>query len=91
MPDHERAAEVLQAVDDDHDAMVEALAALVRIPSLTGSDAEHEALAAVAADLVADGLDVDLWQLPAGRPAGGLRLPGRPRSTGTRPGASSAA
>jgi acetylornithine deacetylase len=64
MPDHERAAEVLQAVDDDRDAMVEALAALVRIPSLTGSDAEHEALAAVAADLVADGLDVDLWQLP---------------------------
>jgi len=64
MPDHERTAKVLQAVDDDHDAMVEALAALVRIPSLTGSDAEHEALAAVAADLVADGLDVDLWQLP---------------------------
>jgi acetylornithine deacetylase len=57
---------VLEAVDAEVDAMVAALARLVRVPSLTGSAAEHELVALLAADLAADGLDVDHWRLPLG-------------------------
>ena len=39
------------------------LAALIRIPSLTGSDAESDAQAWTAARLERLGLDVDHWQL----------------------------
>ncbi|HET6954293.1 MAG TPA: ArgE/DapE family deacylase [Acidimicrobiales bacterium] len=64
MPVTDPEAAVLRAVDDDVVRMVAALAALVRIPSLTGSAGEHEALALLATDLAADGLEVDHWALP---------------------------
>lgn len=52
------------AVAADRDAMVACLSELVRIPSVTGTDAEHEAQAAMARWLADDGLDVDHWRLP---------------------------
>jgi acetylornithine deacetylase len=58
------APRVLDAVDADGDAMVEALGDLVRTPSVTGTDAEHDAQAALAAALSSDGLEVDHWALP---------------------------
>lgn len=44
--------------------MVAALSALVQVPSTTGTAAEHEAQALMAAALAADGLEVDHWELP---------------------------
>lgn len=55
---------VLDEVSAQRDAMVTALAELVRVPSQTGTAAEHEAQAGFAADLATDGLDVDHWELP---------------------------
>jgi acetylornithine deacetylase len=55
---------VLQAVDDDTEAMVAHLAEVIRVPSVSGADAEHELQAVLAAHLAADGLDVDHWRLP---------------------------
>lgn len=54
---------VLQAVDASTDAMIAMLADLVAIPSLTGTDAEHEAQAWFARRLQSIGLDVDHWQI----------------------------
>ena len=67
---------VLTAIDDDTAAMVDALAALVRIPSVTGSDAEHEAQRAMAAALAADGLEVDHWSLPLAELVADPEFPG---------------
>jgi acetylornithine deacetylase len=55
---------VAEAIDADAAAMVATLAELVRIPSVTGSDAEHDLQAHLADRLGADGLDVDHWALP---------------------------
>jgi acetylornithine deacetylase len=57
-------ARVLEAVDADDDEMVAALCSLVKVPSVSGSDAEHEIQADVAVALAADGLEVDHWELP---------------------------
>jgi acetylornithine deacetylase len=56
---------VLDAVHDlaRRGEMVRDLAALIRIPSVTGSDAESDAQAWTAARLGRLGLDVDHWQL----------------------------
>jgi acetylornithine deacetylase len=54
---------VLDAVEAALPAAYERLAALVRVPSVTGSDAEHDLVAQLAADLRADGLEVDHWAL----------------------------
>ena len=43
--------------------MVEMAARLVRMPSVSGSDVENEAQAAVAASMAGDGLDVDHWNI----------------------------
>ncbi|NLV56059.1 MAG: ArgE/DapE family deacylase [Acidimicrobiales bacterium] len=57
-------ARVLDEITERRREMVAALGDLVRTPSITGSDAEHEAQAAMAAALADDGLEVDHWALP---------------------------
>lgn len=57
------AARVLDSVDSSIGAMVAETADLVRIPSVSGSDAENEAQAAFAERLTKAGYDVDHWQL----------------------------
>lgn len=57
-------ARVLEAVDADRAQMHTDLSTLVRTPSVSGSDAEHEIQADVASSLAVDGLEVDHWELP---------------------------
>ncbi len=63
---------MLDAVDGRVDALVDDIRALVRIPSVGGTDAEHEAVGWLADRLRVEGADVDHWRLdlPAlsGRP-----------------------
>jgi len=54
---------VLESVDALATQMLAETAELIRIPSVSGSDAENEAQAAFARRLVASGYDVDHWQL----------------------------
>ncbi|MBA3604635.1 MAG: ArgE/DapE family deacylase [Acidimicrobiia bacterium] len=54
---------VLEALDDQAEAMMAELSDLVAVPSISGSDAENEALDHLAHVFVACGLDVDHWQL----------------------------
>ncbi|MGH8895322.1 MAG: M20/M25/M40 family metallo-hydrolase, partial [Actinomycetes bacterium] len=58
------AARVLDEVDAAAPAAVERLADLVRVPSVGGTDAEHEIQAMLASGLAADGFEVDHWRLP---------------------------
>ena len=58
------AARVLDEVDAATPAAIERLSELVRVPSVGGTDAEHEILADLAAQLVTTGLETDHWQLP---------------------------
>ena len=55
-------ARVLAEVGALTEEVVADLVELVRIPSVTGSDAEHEAQAWMAARLGRDGLEVDHWE-----------------------------
>jgi acetylornithine deacetylase len=57
-------ARVLAEVDAEAAGAEARLAALVAVPSVGGSDAEHDIAAVLAAELRADGLDVDHWRLP---------------------------
>lgn len=68
-------ARVLDAIDDV--ALVASLQDLVRTPSVTGEDPEHELQHAAARDLGDAGLDVDVWQLDL------LALRADPRFPGT--------
>jgi acetylornithine deacetylase len=54
---------VLGEVDRLADDLVDEAAALVRLPSVGGTAGEHEAQAALAARLAADGLEVDHWAI----------------------------
>jgi acetylornithine deacetylase len=63
IPDTAR-ARVLDLVDERFDATVDALAELVALPSISGTDAENEAIAHMARSFAAIGLDVDHWQIP---------------------------
>jgi acetylornithine deacetylase len=54
---------VLDAVDGWREDLLADAAALVRIPSVSGSDAEHEAQAHLAARFGAAGLEVDHWRI----------------------------
>ena len=58
------AARVLDEVDAAADEVVQTLAELVRIPSVGGTDAEHDIQAHLAHGLGAAGFDVDHWVLP---------------------------
>jgi acetylornithine deacetylase len=55
---------VLDEVDGQTDAMLGILRQLVEIPSISGTDAENEAIAAVARIFADHGLDVDHWRIP---------------------------
>lgn len=57
-------ARVLDEIDTRTGEIVAALEDLVGVPSVTGSDAEHDAQAQLAAALGRDGLEVDHWELP---------------------------
>jgi acetylornithine deacetylase len=58
------AARVLQEVDAGVAAAEQRLAELVTVPSVGGTDAEHEIQALLAVELAAVGLEVDHWRLP---------------------------
>ena len=57
-------ARVLNAVDERQQEMTALLQDLVRIPSISGSDDENEAIAHAASLFRERGLDVDHWQIP---------------------------
>jgi acetylornithine deacetylase len=56
-------SKVVDAVAELTDPLLDELAALVRIPSVSGTDAENEAQAHVAGRLADAGLDVDHWEI----------------------------
>jgi acetylornithine deacetylase len=58
------AARVLAEVDAGAAAAEQRLAELVTVPSVGGTDAEHEIQAQLAAELASAGLEVDHWRLP---------------------------
>ena len=58
------APRVLDEVDAGAGAAERRLAELVAVPSVGGTDAEHEIQAMLAAELSAAGLDTDHWRLP---------------------------
>ena len=58
------AARVLTEIADAAAATEASLARLVTVPSVVGTDAEHDIQALLAEDLRAAGLDVDHWRLP---------------------------
>jgi acetylornithine deacetylase len=58
------AARVLDEVDAAADATEQRLAQLVRVPSVGGTDPEHEIQAVLAAGLAELGLELDHWRLP---------------------------
>jgi len=58
------AARVLQEVDAGAAAAEQRLAELVTVPSVGGTDAEHEIQALLAVELAAAGPEVDHWRLP---------------------------
>lgn len=63
--DHDQATErVLNLLDERRDAMVAALADLVAVPSVSGTDAENDAIAHMAGAFSSIGLDVDHWEIP---------------------------
>lgn len=57
-------ARSLDAVDDRVEAMADLLCTLVRQPSITGTDVEHDLQLRLARELSGMGLDVDHWQIP---------------------------
>ncbi len=58
------AARVLDELDAAAGVTEARLAALVAVPSVGGTDPEHEIQALLAADLAAAGLETDHWRLP---------------------------
>jgi acetylornithine deacetylase len=68
-------ARVLEAVDAGAPAMEGLLAELVRVPSVSGSAAENDLQARLAATLRDQGLEVDHWPIPL---AETLAAPGFP-------------
>jgi acetylornithine deacetylase len=58
------AARVLAEVDARLPKTFDLLAELVRIPSVSGTDAEHEIQARLARELAESGLEVDHWRIP---------------------------
>ena len=84
------AARVLDEVDAAAGAAERRLAELVAVPSIGGTDPEHEIQAMLAAELAAAGLETDHWRLPLDRAARRPRTSPASRSSGTRRGASSA-
>lgn len=59
----EVAAGVLDRLDELVPAMIVDVTALVQIPSVSGTEAEHEVQAAMAARMTEGGLEVDHWRI----------------------------
>ena len=57
-------ATVLNLLDEQRDDMVQVLADLVEVPSVSGTDAENEIIHHMAGLFDRHGLDVDHWQIP---------------------------
>ena len=75
--DHTQATErVLDLLDERRDAMVSALADLVAVPSVSGTDAENDAIAHMAGAFGAIGLDVDHWEIPLAETMARADFPG---------------
>lgn len=70
------ALRVLDVIDEQHDAMVGALADLIAVPSISGSDAENDAIHHVAALMGRHRLDVDHWQIPLDEVTSRVDFPG---------------
>lgn len=70
------AERVLTRLDRDADETVATLSELVRIPSIGGSEAEHEIQARLAASLAGHGFDVDHWPVPLGELLAAADAPG---------------
>lgn len=75
-------ARILDAIDDA--TLVASLQDLVRTPSVTGEDSEHELQHTAARDFRDAGLEVDLWQLDLAALRADPRFPGTeaPRTEG---------
>ncbi len=58
------AARVLAEVDERLPEAFRLLTDLVRIPSVGGTDPEHEIQARLARELTESGLEVDHWRIP---------------------------
>ncbi|MGH3714356.1 MAG: M20/M25/M40 family metallo-hydrolase, partial [Micromonosporaceae bacterium] len=67
---------VREQLTADAPAMLELLSELVRVPSVSGSDAESEIQAYLAGWLRAEGLEVDHWRLPLDELAAEPDFPG---------------
>ncbi|MET0460233.1 MAG: ArgE/DapE family deacylase [Ilumatobacteraceae bacterium] len=67
---------MLESVDELADAMLAEAAALVRIPSVSGTDGENEAQAWLAQRLTGAGHEVDHWPLPLAQLAADPDFPG---------------
>ena len=72
----DRAAAVLDQVDERENAMAELLSTLVRTPSVTGSESENDLQHQLAERLAALGLDVDFWQIPLAETLAAQDFPG---------------
>jgi acetylornithine deacetylase len=70
------AARVLDQVDAGTEAMLADVVAAVRIPSVSGTDAENDAQAHMARSFAAGGLDVDHWRIDLDRLADHADFPG---------------
>lgn len=77
-------ARVLDAVDLLRPTLVPLLSELVRTPSMTGTDVEHDLLATLARDLTEEGLEVDHWAIDLDATTGHPDFPGleAPRTEG---------
>ena len=72
----DRAAAVLDLVDERESAMAELLSSLVRTPSITGTETENELLRELAERLGVSGLDLDHWQIPLAETLAAQDFPG---------------
>jgi acetylornithine deacetylase len=67
---------VLEFIEKHRAQIVHDLAAMIRIPSISGSDAENEIQHLLSARLEGIGLDVDRWQIPLTRTLAEPDFPG---------------
>jgi len=72
----DRVAAVLDLVDERAEPMTELLSALVRTPSVTGTETENDLQQQLAERFVASGLDVDHWQIPLAETLAAQDFPG---------------
>ena len=68
--------DVLDAVDELTDTLVNTVAQVVRCPSVSGTDGENEAQAEMAARFTAGGLEVDHWPIELDTLTGHVDFPG---------------